>query len=115
MVIGVIPPLALSVATRFVGTSAASVLQLKGNRYGFAWIDHPVGRHAAFIHKRRPVGDDGLSLEFELADARVPVETAGCRVVFVHMPEGHAVGRIDRCHAIIAPAAAGVGLAPRCR
>ncbi|PYJ15819.1 MAG: hypothetical protein DME96_12010 [Verrucomicrobia bacterium] len=26
------------------------------------------------------------------------------------MPEGHAIGRIDRCHAIIAPAADGVEL-----
>ena len=48
----------------------------------------------------------------EFADPCVPVETAGCRVVFVHVPEAKAIGRIDRCHAIVAPAAEGVGLAP---
>src|SRR5439155_16344459 len=51
--------------------------------------------------------------EIELTDARVPVKTARCRLVFVHMPEGHAIGRIDGTHAIVAPAAAGVGLATR--
>src|SRR6266404_9664490 len=48
--------------------------------------------------------------EIELTDARVPVKTARCRLVFVHMPEGHAIGRIDGGHAIIAPTAVGVAL-----
>ena len=44
------------------------------------------------------------TLEIELTDARVPVETAVYRLVFVHVPESHAIGRINRGHAIIAPA-----------
>jgi hypothetical protein len=34
----------------------------------------------------------------------MPVETAECRVVFVHMPEGKAIAGIDGRHAIISPA-----------
>ena len=42
---------------------------------------------------------------------RVAHEAAGsCRVIFVHMPEGRAIGRIDSRHAVIAPAPARVGL-----
>jgi hypothetical protein len=49
--------------------------------------------------------------EVEFADARGPTDT-GCHVVFVGMPEGHAIG-IKRGHAVIAPAAGGTGLGPR--
>src|SRR5581483_3567196 len=42
--------------------------------------------------------------EIELADARCPIESARCRFVFVHMPERHPIARIDRRHAVIAPA-----------
>ena len=42
--------------------------------------------------------------EAEFSDARVPVETAECRVVFVRMTEGRAIGGINRGHAIISPA-----------
>ena len=41
------------------------------------------------------------------------LKAAGVSVVFAHGPEGHAIGGIDGGHAIIAPAAIGVGLAPR--
>ena len=49
--------------------------------------------------------------ECELADACVPVETAGRRIVFAYVPEAKAIGRIDGGHAVIAPAAVRVSLA----
>src|SRR6266446_8851981 len=39
----------------------------------------------------------------EFADTRVPVETAGVRIVFVHVPEAHAIRGVDSGHAIVAP------------
>src|SRR5262249_29652393 len=44
------------------------------------------------------------ALEVELTDTCVPVETAVCRLVFVHVPESHTVRWIDGSHAIITPA-----------
>ena len=46
----------------------------------------------------------------ELADARKPVSAAGDRIIFVGMPEGEIIDRIDGGHAVIAPASAGMGL-----
>ena len=67
-------------------------------------------RRRCWPRPRRPKQLAGTG-EFEFSDARVPVKTAGVSVVFAHGPEGHAIGGIDGGHAIIAPAAVGVGLA----
>src|SRR4029450_13242802 len=64
--------------------------------------------------RRRRWSGSGCSTasdEIELADARGIGEAGGCVIVFVHMPEGHAVRRIDGGHAIIAPASEAVRLA----
>jgi hypothetical protein len=41
--------------------------------------------------------------KLNLPNARMPVKTASCRFVFVHVPKRHAIS-IDGSHAIIAPA-----------
>jgi hypothetical protein len=46
----------------------------------------------------------------ERAHARKPARATGGRIVFVRVPEGDAVGGIDRGHAVIAPAPSGMGL-----
>src|SRR5438874_10115163 len=43
-------------------------------------------------------------IKLEGTDARVPVETAEDRLVFIRMPEGCAVDGINHGHAIISPA-----------
>ena len=51
----------------------------------------------------------------ELADARKPVSAAGDRIIFVGVPEGEIIDRINRRHAVIAPASAGMGLVTAAR
>ena len=51
----------------------------------------------------------------ELADACKPVSAAGDRIIFVGMPEGEIIDRIDGGHAVIPPASAGMGLVTTAR
>ena len=46
----------------------------------------------------------------ELADACKPVSAAGDRIILVGVPESEIIDRINRGHAVIAPASAGMGL-----
>src|SRR6266540_1540149 len=50
------------------------------------------------------------SYEIELTNFRGPVGAAGHRKVFVHMPEVHAIGGINGCIGVIAPAPRRMGL-----
>ena len=51
----------------------------------------------------------------ELADACKPVSAAGDRIIFVGVPEGEIIGRINGGHAVIPPASAGMGLVTAAR
>lgn len=51
--------------------------------------------------------------EFEIADARAPVETARRVVVLLGVPEGAVINRIHRHVAVIAPTVNGVDLGTR--
>src|SRR5205814_154566 len=51
--------------------------------------------------------------EIELTDSGGETEAGSCVVVFVHVPERHAIGGINSGHAIIAPASEAIELAAR--
>jgi hypothetical protein len=56
----------------------------------------------------------GTANEIELTDARGEIEAVvWSGVVFVHVPEGHAIGGINGGHAVVAPASEGIQLAAR--
>lgn len=46
--------------------------------------------------------NNSLGWEFEFADARVPVEAAGRRLVLVRVEEREAIGGVDGSHTCIA-------------
>src|SRR5439155_17504401 len=77
---------------------------------------HHAASHSWHARSRRPTARSRCSgwcgrwayaatLEVEFTDAGLPAEIASCRVVFVGVPEGHAIS-IKRGHAVIAPAVA---------
>src|SRR5262249_38646085 len=74
------------------------------------------GSHSWHTRSRRPTARSRCSgwcrrrayaaaLEVEFTDAGLPAEIPSRRVVFVGVPEGHAV-RVNRGHAVVAPAVA---------